>query len=118
MPFVELETSLPAERLPPGLPTKLCAAAATILGKPVERVHVTVRSGMPMVLSGSAEPCAQLLVSAIGVLGSAQQNQGHSARFFDFLTAELGLGPERIMIRFFPLEPWQIGKNRTVMTFL
>ncbi|POI22863.1 hypothetical protein CIB84_013390 [Bambusicola thoracicus] len=24
----------------------------------------------------------------------------------------------RIVIRFYPLEPWQIGKNRTVMTFL
>lgn len=36
MPFVELETSLPAERLPPGLPMKLCEATATILGKPAE----------------------------------------------------------------------------------
>lgn len=115
---MELETNLPAERLPPGLPLKLCEATATILGKPAERVNVTVRSGMPMVLAGSAEPCAQLLVSSIGVVGSAQQNQGHSARFFDFLTTELGLGPERIVIRFYPLEPWQIGKNRTVMTFL
>ncbi|XP_065595009.1 D-dopachrome decarboxylase [Cyrtonyx montezumae] len=118
MPFVELETSLPAERLPPGLPLKLCEATATILGKPAERVNVTVRSGMPMVLAGSAEPCAQLQVSSIGVVGSAQQNQGHSARFFDFLTAELGLDPKRIVIRFYPLEPWQIGKNGTVMTFL
>ncbi|XP_046757115.1 D-dopachrome decarboxylase isoform X1 [Gallus gallus] len=37
MPFVELETNLPAERLPPGLPLKLCEATATILGKPAER---------------------------------------------------------------------------------
>lgn len=28
------------------------------------------------------------------------------------------LMPKRIVIRFYPLEPWQIGKNRTVMTFL
>ncbi|XP_010574121.1 PREDICTED: D-dopachrome decarboxylase [Haliaeetus leucocephalus] len=83
-----------------------------------QRVNVTVRSGLPMVLGGSAEPCAQLLVSSIGVVGSAEQNQRHSARFFDVLTAKLGLGPERIVIRFYPLEPWQIGKNRTVMTFL
>ncbi|NWV01151.1 DOPD decarboxylase, partial [Upupa epops] len=118
MPFVELETSLPAARLPPGLALELCNAAAAILGKPAERVNVTVRSGLPMVLSGSAEPCAQLIVSSIGVVGSAEQNREHSARFFDFLTAQLGLGAERIVIRFFPLEPWQIGKNRTVMTFL
>ncbi|KAM6298130.1 D-dopachrome decarboxylase [Aegotheles albertisi] len=118
MPFLELDTNLPASRLPPGLAQDLCAAAAAILGKPAERVNVTVRSGLPMVVSGSAEPCAQLLVSSIGVVGSAEQNQRHSARLFDFLTAQLGLGTERIVIRFYPLEPWQIGKNRTVMTFL
>ncbi|NXK75320.1 DOPD decarboxylase, partial [Amazona guildingii] len=118
MPFLELDTNLPAGRLPPALAQDLCVAAADILGKPAERVNVTVRSGLPMVLAGSAEPCAQLLVSSIGVVGSAEQNQRHSARFFDVLTAQLGLGPERIVIRFYPLEPWQIGKNRTVMTFL
>lgn len=36
MPFVELETNLPAGRLPPGLAQELCAAAADILGKPAE----------------------------------------------------------------------------------
>lgn len=36
MPFVELDTSLPAERLPPGLAQTLCAATADILGKPAE----------------------------------------------------------------------------------
>ncbi|KAM9527142.1 D-dopachrome decarboxylase [Guaruba guarouba] len=118
MPFLELDTNLPAGGLPPALAQDLCVAAADILGKPAERVNVTVRSGLPMVVAGTAEPCAQLLVSSIGVVGSAEQNQRHSARFFDVLTAQLGLGPERIVIRFYPLEPWQIGKNRTVMTFL
>lgn len=36
MPFVELDTNLAAERLPPELPQKLCAASAAILGKPAE----------------------------------------------------------------------------------
>uniref|UniRef100_A0A8C5TAM8 D-dopachrome decarboxylase n=1 Tax=Malurus cyaneus samueli TaxID=2593467 RepID=A0A8C5TAM8_9PASS len=102
-----------AERLPPGLAQTLCAPPRNIA-----RVNVTVRSGLSMVLSGSAEPCAQLVVSSIGVVGTAEQNQRHSARFFDVLMAQLGLGQERIVIRFYPLEPWQIGKNRTVMTFL
>ncbi|NXH09682.1 DOPD decarboxylase, partial [Bucco capensis] len=118
MPFVELETNLPAERLPPGLALELCAAAADILGKPTDRMNVTVRSGLPMVLLGSAEPCAGVVVSSIGVVDSAEKNKRHSARLTDFLTAKLGLGPERIIIRFFPLEPWQIGKDRTVVTFL
>ncbi|XP_062999801.1 D-dopachrome decarboxylase-like [Elgaria multicarinata webbii] len=118
MPFVELETSLPAARLSSDLPAKLCSEVAAALGKPEERVSVTVKSELQMVLGGSAAPCAQLIVSSIGVVGSAEQNRAHSARLFDFLTRELALGADRILIRFYPLESWQIGKNGTVMTFL
>jgi D-dopachrome decarboxylase len=58
------------------------------------------------------------VVSSIGVVGTAEENRGHSARFFEFLTKELALGQDRIVIRFYSLEPWQIGKKGTVMTFL
>lgn len=34
MPFVEVDTNLPATRLPPGLEKRLSSAAACILGKP------------------------------------------------------------------------------------
>ncbi|XP_016059733.1 PREDICTED: D-dopachrome decarboxylase [Miniopterus natalensis] len=118
MPFVELDTNLPAGRVPAGLEKRLCAATAAILGKPEDRVSVTIRPGLPMAVSGSAEPGAQLIVSSIGVVGTAEENRGHSSRFFEFLMKELQLGQDRIIIRFFPLEPWQIGKKGTVMTFL
>ncbi|KAM7051311.1 D-dopachrome decarboxylase isoform 3-T3 [Molossus nigricans] len=112
MPFVELDTNLPAGRVPTGLEKRLCAATAAILGKPEDRVSVTVRPGLAMAVSGSAEPCAQLLVSSIGVVGTAEDNRGHSSRFFEFLTKELQLGQDRCVV------PWQIGKKGTVMTFL
>nr|CCP38017.1 TPA: D-dopachrome tautomerase [Dasypus novemcinctus] len=118
MPFVELDTNLPANLVPAGLEKRLCAAIAAILGKPEDRVNVTLRPGLTMVVSGSSEPCAQLLVSSIGVVGTAEENRDHSARLFEFLTKELSLGQDRIIIRFLPLEPWQIGKKGTVMTFL
>ncbi|XP_045658443.1 D-dopachrome decarboxylase [Ursus americanus] len=118
MPFVELDTNLPAGRVPAGLEKRLCAATAAILSKPEDRVNVTVRPGLAMAVNGSTEPCAQLLISSIGVVGTAEDNRGHSARFFEFLTKELNLGQDRIIIRFFPVEPWQIGKKGTVVTFL
>jgi hypothetical protein len=40
MPTIELDTNLPANRLPAGLEKRLCAAAAAILGKPK---HVSER---------------------------------------------------------------------------
>ncbi|XP_051008561.1 D-dopachrome decarboxylase [Acomys russatus] len=118
MPFVELETNLPASRVPAGLEKRLCEAAAAILDKPEDRVSVTIRPDTSLLMNGSTEPCAHLLVSSIGVVGTAEKNRGHSSRFFEFLTKELALSQDRIIIRFFPLEPWQIGKNGTVMTFL
>ncbi|XP_004680981.1 PREDICTED: D-dopachrome decarboxylase-like [Condylura cristata] len=118
MPFVDLETNLPASRLQAGLEKRLCGAAAAILGKPEDRVNATVRPGLIMSVNGSSEPCAQLLVSSIGVVGTAEENRSHSARFFEFLTKELNLGQDRIIVRFYPVEPWQIGKKGTVMTFL
>uniref|UniRef100_A0A2R9B478 D-dopachrome decarboxylase n=1 Tax=Pan paniscus TaxID=9597 RepID=A0A2R9B478_PANPA len=95
MPFLELDTNLPANRVPAGLEKRLCAAAASILGKPADRVNVTVRPGLAMALSGSTEPCAQLSISSIGVVGTAEDNRSHSAHFFEFLTKELALGQDR-----------------------
>lgn len=60
-----------------------------------QRVNVTVRPGLVMALNGSAEPAAQLLVSSIGVVGTAEENRVHSARFFEFLTKELDLAQDR-----------------------
>ncbi|KAL7983198.1 hypothetical protein Chor_000060 [Crotalus horridus] len=118
MPFVELETNVPEAQLPRDLPARLSAAAADILGKPEERVAATVRGDLAMAMGGSAAPGALLSVWAVGAVGSAEQNRRHSARFAEFLGRELGLGADRILIRFQPLEPWQVGRQGTVLTFL
>eukprot|EP00074_Homo_sapiens_P030649 NP_001341398.1 D-dopachrome decarboxylase related protein isoform 2 [Homo sapiens] len=36
MPFLELHTNFPANRVPAGLEKRLCAVAASILGKPAD----------------------------------------------------------------------------------
>ncbi|XP_072911687.1 D-dopachrome decarboxylase [Hemitrygon akajei] len=118
MPFLELESNLAADCFTEALVERLCRAAADILGKPRERINVAVKPNVMMSVGGSMTPCAQLTVSAIGVVGTAEQNREHSSKFFDFLTKELGLTADRILIRFYPVESWQIGKNGTVMTFL
>lgn len=50
---------------------------------------------MIMAIGGSTSPCAQLVVSSIGVVGNAENNKQHSSKFFEFLTKELGLGADR-----------------------
>ncbi|MGH0151436.1 UNVERIFIED_CONTAM: hypothetical protein FKN15_020160 [Acipenser sinensis] len=118
MPFIDVETNLPASQFPDEVVKKLCSTAASILGKPEDRVNVTVKAGLSMLMSGSMAPCVLLVISSIGVVGTAEQNKEHSAKLFQFLTKELGLSEDRILLRFYPLETWQIGKKGTVMTFL
>uniref|UniRef100_A0A0D9RF28 D-dopachrome decarboxylase n=1 Tax=Chlorocebus sabaeus TaxID=60711 RepID=A0A0D9RF28_CHLSB len=91
IPFLELDRNLPNNRVPAGLEKRLCAAATSILGKPADRVKVTVRTGLAVALSGSTDPCAQPSVSSIC---SAEDNRSHSAHFFEFLTKELALGQD------------------------
>lgn len=58
-------------------------------------MSVTLRPGMTLLMNGSTEPCVQLLVSSIDVVGTAEQNRSHSSRFFEFLTKELALAQDR-----------------------
>ncbi|XP_040859460.1 D-dopachrome decarboxylase-like [Ochotona curzoniae] len=118
MPIIELDTNLSADRLPAGLEKRLSQAAAAILKKPENIMHVLVRPGLTIVQGGSTEPGAHLSVTAFEGLGTAEQNREYSARFFEFLTKELGVAKDRILIRFYPVERWQIGINGTVATFL
>lgn len=50
---------------------------------------------MTLLMNKSTEPCAHLLVSSIGVVGTAEQNRNHSSGFFKFLTKELSLDEDR-----------------------
>ena len=50
-----------------------------------------------MLIAGSCSPCVVLSVSAIGVTDTAEKNKDHSAKIFQFLTGELGLGEDRLV---------------------
>ncbi|CAL1583327.1 unnamed protein product [Knipowitschia caucasica] len=69
-------------------------------------------------VKGSSGPGLVLTVSAIGATDSAEKNKEHSAKIFNFLTSELQLHEDRIGIVFTALQPHQVGKKGTVMTFL
>ncbi|XP_047433914.1 D-dopachrome decarboxylase [Mugil cephalus] len=118
MPFVELRTNLPAGVFSPDVLKKLSCSVAETLQKPEDRMNVVVSPGLPMLIAGSSSPCVMLSVSAISVTDSADKNKVHSNKIFEFLTKELGLTEDRIVIQFHALEPHQVGKKGTVMSFL
>ncbi|XP_055086204.1 D-dopachrome decarboxylase-A-like isoform X1 [Periophthalmus magnuspinnatus] len=112
------ESNLPASSFSEDFLKKLVSVTAAALGKPEDRMHVVVHPGLPMIIKGSCAPCAILSVSAIGATDSAEKNKDHSAKIFSFLTSELNLTEDRIGIMFNALQPHQVGKKGTVMSFL
>ncbi|XP_029950207.1 D-dopachrome decarboxylase [Salarias fasciatus] len=118
MPFVDLQTNLPAASFSEDFVKKLSSCAAEALGKPPDRMNVVVKPGLPMLVGGCCSPCVLLSVSAIGVTDTAEKNKEHSSKLFSFLTKELGLAQDRIVILFDSLQPHQVGKMSTVMSFL
>ncbi|KAM9438025.1 D-dopachrome decarboxylase-A-like isoform 1-T1 [Salvelinus alpinus] len=147
MPFIDLESNLPESTFSEDFLKKLCSKTAAVLGKPEEvlgntyirglieekaetlvthicdqlfqkRMMLVVKPGLPMLMGGTCAPCVILSVSAIGVTDTAEKNKEHSANIFPFLTGELGLTEDRVMIRFYALEPHQVGKKGTVMSYL
>ncbi|XP_037542770.1 D-dopachrome decarboxylase [Nematolebias whitei] len=118
MPFIDLQTNLPSGSFSEDFLKKFCSVTAAALGKPENRMNLVVSPGLPMLIGGSCSPCVVLTVSAISVTDTAEKNKEHSAKIFEFLTRELGLAEDRIVIQFHALQPHQVGKNRTVMSFL
>ncbi|XP_003972138.1 D-dopachrome decarboxylase [Takifugu rubripes] len=118
MPFVELQSNLAAGCFSEDFLKKLSSCAAASLNKPEDRMNVVVKPGLPMLIAGSCSPCASVSVSAIGATDSADKNKEHSAKIFEFLSRELGLSEDRIVIQFHALQPHQVGKKGTVMSFL
>nr|XP_020477204.1 D-dopachrome decarboxylase-like [Monopterus albus] len=118
MPFISLQSNLPANSFSEDFLKRLCCSTAAALGKPQDRMNVVVQPGLPMLMAGSCSPCVMLSVSAINVTDTAEKNKEHSAKIFEFLSRELALTEDRIVIQFHALEPHQVGKNGTVMSFL
>ncbi|KAM9792269.1 D-dopachrome decarboxylase [Neosynchiropus ocellatus] len=118
MPFVELLSNLPTSSFSDEFVRQLGSCIAAALGKPEERMNVVVKPGVLMLIAGSSSPSVILSVSAIGATDSADKNKEHSAKIFNFLTRELSLSQDRIVIQFHALQPHQVGKNGTVMSFL
>ncbi|XP_028299128.1 D-dopachrome decarboxylase [Gouania willdenowi] len=118
MPFIELQTNLPLALFQEDFVRRLSSCAAEALGKPEERMNVVVKPDLAMLISGSCSPCVMLSVSAVAVTDSAEKNKQHSAKLFEFLTKELNLTEDRIVIVFHALQLHQVGKKGTVMSFL
>ena len=100
MPFLQIETSVPASQIPANAVTELIAAVSETVGKPSKFVAVSIR---PDVLMGMGEdaskPCAQVTLYCIGKMGP-EENVAHAKNLTPVLCKVLGLEDDRFYITF------------------
>uniref|UniRef100_A0A8C4Q1V4 D-dopachrome decarboxylase n=1 Tax=Eptatretus burgeri TaxID=7764 RepID=A0A8C4Q1V4_EPTBU len=109
---------------PTGLELRTLGSQATTLtteetpGSMCQSVNVLVRGGQHMLKGGLSSPCILLSIASVGVVGSAEQNREHITHLTGFLSEHLGVPTDRIVMRFQPLEPWQVGKDGKLLVDL
>uniref|UniRef100_A0A8D2MQQ5 Macrophage migration inhibitory factor n=1 Tax=Zonotrichia albicollis TaxID=44394 RepID=A0A8D2MQQ5_ZONAL len=109
MPKFIVNTNISKDKVPESFAGELTQQLSKALGKPAQ-----VRPFAEM-FSFFNQLC--LCNELIGKIGE-RENKGYSKLLCELMSKQLKIPSDRIVIRFYPVEAWQIGKNRTVMTFL
>ncbi|ROT69055.1 D-dopachrome decarboxylase-A [Penaeus vannamei] len=114
MPFVTLTTNLSSEKVDKAFSEKFSEKLAETLGKPIERISVTVVAGQQMCRGGSWDPVCEIHVLAIG-LDSSEKTQKPAEELTKFVSDRTGIQPARICFTFRPLLPHQVSVNGALM---
>ncbi|VDN50411.1 unnamed protein product [Dracunculus medinensis] len=110
MPFYQINTNLPADKIPANFAKEASALVANTLGKPENYVAVQIASGQNMTFAGSAEPCAVCVLKSIGCVGG-RVNNSHAEKLFKQLNDKLGIRKDRIYVEFIDVDASTFAYN-------
>ena len=100
MPLVEVQLSSPlSATAQSALMSTLSQSVAKILGKPESYMMVVLRSEVPMLMGGSAEPTALVKVRSVGAI-SAPQSRELAGSITQSLVKAGGLDDDRVYCLF------------------
>ncbi|KAH9525500.1 hypothetical protein Btru_001562 [Bulinus truncatus] len=108
MPLCYLYTNKKESELKEGIESRIADVVAEVLGKPLERMVITVVPGVRMFRQGTTEPACILNISAVEVF-DAQRNPTYSVPIKKLLQDELELSGERCVIVYSDLDKNFIG---------
>ncbi|KAK3785346.1 hypothetical protein RRG08_045571 [Elysia crispata] len=102
MPGLLISTNLKKDQIP----EKFCAEATTFLaaelGKPPSYILVQICPDQVMTFGGSEEPCANIDINCIGVVGP-DKNRQLAPKLSDFIEKHLGIKKDRFYINIFDI---------------
>ncbi|XP_014674545.1 PREDICTED: MIF-like protein mif-2 [Priapulus caudatus] len=113
MPLCEFVTNIPDKELPGNLHVKLGELLSEALGKPPERLSLTVTGGARMWRAGE-DPMASLNIWSFAVFGDPAKNAEYSRVLNDFVVKELAIPAERLVIIFNDVPPTNVGYKGTI----
>eukprot|EP00039_Didymoeca_costata_P000869 m.47669 g.47669 ORF g.47669 m.47669 type:complete len:118 (+) comp10523_c0_seq4:126-479(+) len=111
MPYIRVETNVALSKSEAtDLAVLLSKDVSELTGKPIKYVSGSVLQDIALVFGGTSDPCAQVYLGCIGVLGK-EKNVEISARIATRLNEALKVPSDRYYIYFCEQERHEVGWN-------
>ncbi|XP_066975064.1 MIF-like protein mif-2 [Macrobrachium rosenbergii] len=114
MPLVTVKTNTSSESIPKDFHIRVTKTLAEVMGKPEERISVTLEPGRSMTRGGTSEPYCEVHVTAIGV-ESREKTQPVVQQLTKVITDQTGIPSHRVAIWIVSAQPHHIGVNGELM---
>lgn len=109
MPVMHLCTNLQDKDIPTDFDRKLCDKVGEILNKPIERITLTIHSGLRQMRAGSNAPMASLEIHSISVFDK-DKNPTYTPKLLKFMSESLKLPENRILLVYHDLPAANVGQ--------
>ncbi|GFS20537.1 macrophage migration inhibitory factor [Elysia marginata] len=103
MPSLIIATNLKKDQIPEKFCSEATAFLADELGKPPGYILIQVCPDQVMTFGDSGEPCANITLNCIGVVGP-DKNRKMAPKLSDFIEKKLGIKKDRFYINIFDIE--------------
>ncbi|XP_046339041.2 D-dopachrome decarboxylase-B-like [Haliotis rufescens] len=111
MPLCLLYTNLKDTEVPGDLEVTLAETIAKALGKPMQKMNVTIQSGLRMYRLESTAPTCFLQIHSIDVFDK-ERNPTYTQPIIDVLKNALNIDGNRIVIQYLPIHLHDVGLEK------
>lgn len=105
-----LHTNLKDSDIPANFEFQLCEKISQVLNKPLEKITLTMVTGLRQFRAGSSDPMAALTIHSIAVFDK-ERNPTYTPPLMKFLMEALNLPPTRVLLHYEDLELHNVGQQ-------
>ncbi|XP_031551557.1 macrophage migration inhibitory factor homolog [Actinia tenebrosa] len=110
MPYLQVQTNIPAAKVPEDFLKKSTTLLADLLGKPESFICVCIEPGQLMTWAGTSEPTAIVQLTNIG-RHDAETTKKYTEMLTEHLVKQLGVPQDRMHLVFHTKDRFEIGHN-------